>query len=232
MDRSAQLQNSLPQLIAAISADGLTFITGNLERPNTTFVIEFFDNAQGDPFGYGEGQDFIGSTTVQTDSSGLASFSVHFAVSVHAGSVITATATDPTRGTSEFSRWLTVAPLLFNTGTDASDQVVSGNPNDLHYTVQYFATPGQTNAPTAPATVPTGGTPLTAYVATNSAYVPDDSTSRWVTIDPNTNQVEPVGLYLWTMQFTVPAGVDPTEFTVQGQWSSDNQGTAIYLNGR
>ena len=103
---------------------------------------------------------------------------------------------------------------LFDTGVDASGSAVSGNPVDLHYSVS----------------LPDGSTG-TAYVATNPAYVPDDSTSRWVTIDPDTNEIEPTGDYTWTTHFTIPSSVDPAQVLINGQWSSDNEGVSILVNG-
>ena len=42
--------------------------------PGTTFLLDFYANAAADPSGYGEGQRWLGSATVTTDSSGNASF--------------------------------------------------------------------------------------------------------------------------------------------------------------
>ncbi|MEO1652891.1 MAG: PKD domain-containing protein, partial [Bacteroidota bacterium] len=50
----------------------------------------------------GEGETFLGFTTVNTDSNGDASFSVPLSVIVADGAFITATATDPRGNTSEF----------------------------------------------------------------------------------------------------------------------------------
>ena len=61
---------------AASAASGSTFtISGSLNAlANTKYTIEFFSNTQADPSGYGQGQTFLGSTTVQTDSSCNATF--------------------------------------------------------------------------------------------------------------------------------------------------------------
>jgi hypothetical protein len=60
-------------------------------------------NSVCDVSGYGEGEVFIGSATVTTDSRGNGTFDVTFTVSVSTGHLITATATDPNNNTSEFS---------------------------------------------------------------------------------------------------------------------------------
>jgi len=95
-------QNS--PVLSSVASDAIsTVIQGGLDSlPTTTFSIEFFSSPSCDPSGYGEGQRFLGSTTVTTDGSCNAAFNVTFPVNT-AGQVITATATDPAGNTSEFS---------------------------------------------------------------------------------------------------------------------------------
>src|SRR5262249_41684373 len=57
------------------------------------YRIEFFASAAVDPSGYGEGQRYLGSTTVTTDGSGNVIFGVILATSVTAGEYVTGTAT-------------------------------------------------------------------------------------------------------------------------------------------
>ena len=86
----------------------LTFATtGRVEGmlnsiPNTTFRLEFFGNSACDPSGFGEGENFLGATTVTTDGSGNTNFTAIFPVPP--GQWLTATATDPANNTSEFSK--------------------------------------------------------------------------------------------------------------------------------
>jgi hypothetical protein len=51
----------------------------------------------------------VGSIQVTTDNAGKVSFSATLTVSVPAGYVIAATATDPLDNTSAFSNWVTVS---------------------------------------------------------------------------------------------------------------------------
>ena len=98
------LQN-FPVVTANVAAGSAT-ISGTLNSlPNRSFRIEFFANAACDASGFGEGQSFIGTTTVTTNGSGNASFGP-LVFAVPAGqAVITATATDnATSNTSEFSQ--------------------------------------------------------------------------------------------------------------------------------
>ena len=102
-----RLQN-YPVLTSATSG-GFTNVAGTLNgTPNTTFTIEFFANPLIDPSHHGEGQTYLGSTSVTTDASGNASFTEALLLAVPVGSFITATATDPAGNTSEFSENETV----------------------------------------------------------------------------------------------------------------------------
>ncbi len=106
------LQN-FPVLTSAVTASGATTILGTLNStPDTTFCIEFFSNKVGDPSGYGQGQTYLGFTNATTDVSGNASFTFT-SPTVPAGQCIfTATATDPSGNTSEFSASCKTTPVL------------------------------------------------------------------------------------------------------------------------
>ena len=86
-----------------------THITGVLNSTaSTTFDIDFYSNPACAPRAqeFLEGQDYIGSTPVTTDGSGNTSFDVTLPTTVEPGARITATATDPSGNTSEFSQRL------------------------------------------------------------------------------------------------------------------------------
>jgi hypothetical protein len=96
------LQN-FPVLTSVSSSGGSTTIVGTLNSvANTTYRIEFFANAIGDSSGHGQGQSFIGDTTVVTDANGNVSFNMSVP-QITSGSRVTATATDPNGNTSEFA---------------------------------------------------------------------------------------------------------------------------------
>ncbi len=121
-------RGNYPILTAAVSSGGSTTILGTLNsQPNAVGIkIEFFSNATCDASGYGEGATPIGSTTVNTDASGNASFSVVLPLSVELGSVVTST----TSG-SEFSacRLVTdVFPLQVLGVTPGSGDAAGGTP--------------------------------------------------------------------------------------------------------
>jgi hypothetical protein len=97
------LQN-YPVLTSVSSGGGMTNIAGTLNSaPNTMYRLEFFANDEIDPTGYGEGQFFLTSTNLPTDSSGNLSFNIPVSPQIGPNQRVTATATDPAGNTSEFS---------------------------------------------------------------------------------------------------------------------------------
>ncbi len=93
-----------PAVTSVATANGSTAVGGLMVgMAQTSYNLDFFGNAAADPSGFGEGQQYLGSTTVITGTDGRAAYSVKFA---NLGSlpVITATATNPAGSTSGFSR--------------------------------------------------------------------------------------------------------------------------------
>ena len=82
-----------------------THVTGTLSStPGRIFSLEFFANRSPDPSGYGQGATYLGSIQVSTDNSGNARFTdAALPTAAPVLWVITATATDVTGNTSEFS---------------------------------------------------------------------------------------------------------------------------------
>jgi hypothetical protein len=90
-------------------------------KPSQSYRIDLFANSLSgsgacDPSGHGEGERFLGSTTVSTDSFGHSSFSVTVSEPFEWEESLTATATDASLNTSEFSACfpLTDAILVLN----------------------------------------------------------------------------------------------------------------------
>jgi uncharacterized repeat protein (TIGR01451 family) len=107
----------------ATTVDGTLF-----ESPNTTYVVQFFSSPQPDPSGYGQGKTFLGSTNVQTDSQGSATFTTGLPPAGAAGMYLSATATDPSGNTSEFSGDIAVQGQinLVVTGVASPNPVLDG----------------------------------------------------------------------------------------------------------
>jgi len=116
----------------------LTGVAGGVQgtlnsTPSGTFRIEFFSSPACDASGFGEGRTFLGSVVVNTDATGNATIPFFAAA---AGQFVSATATDSSNNTSEFSTC--VQPLgqgaeLAVTNSDSPDPVIVGT--QLTYTV-------------------------------------------------------------------------------------------------
>lgn len=123
-------------VIGSVSiAAGNATIAGTINSTASTALhLEFFANAACDASGFGEGQTFIGTTDVTTDSSGNASFaSLVFPVPVGQG-VITSTATTTGGDTSEFSQCASAA------GSSSTSLASSLNPSNVGQSVTFTAT--------------------------------------------------------------------------------------------
>jgi CSLREA domain-containing protein len=111
---------NFPVSLTATASGGTGTILGTLNStPDQNYTIDFYSNnavanpAGCDGSGYGEGQTYLGSKTVTT-SSGTVSFTSD-PLLLNPGDSITATATDATGNTSEFSACITVtAPTNTN----------------------------------------------------------------------------------------------------------------------
>jgi hypothetical protein len=130
------LQNSPTLQVAGLVAGG-TGVVGSLDGlPGRMYLVDFYASAGADPSGFGEGQTYLGSTTVSTDGSGHADFAKLLAA-VAPGSVITATATAALSilqwgSTSEFSAAIPLQPLA-DLDVDATG------------VIRYTASPGVVN---------------------------------------------------------------------------------------
>lgn len=99
------LQN-FPVIASVTRQGGQLLIGGTLNsRPFGTYRLEFFADASCDPSGYGQGQTYLGAKTVIADAFGNVTFAAKFPLNPSAPTpIVTATATDQSGNTSEFSR--------------------------------------------------------------------------------------------------------------------------------
>jgi hypothetical protein len=103
-----------PVLTSIQSSVGQTKIIGTLSQsvsPNSTFRIEFFASDPDPLSDYAEGQEYLGFFSASTDANGSVAFTATLPVSLAAGRIVTATATDQFGNTSEFSQ-----DTIFNDG--------------------------------------------------------------------------------------------------------------------
>ena len=110
------LQN-FPVLTAATMAAASIQVQGTLQgTASASFAVDLYSNRAPDPSGHGEGETFLGSTTVVTDGSGNGVFDVTLPVAA-VGRFISAVATEAAGNSSEFSAAFrassTVPPLTF-----------------------------------------------------------------------------------------------------------------------
>jgi len=106
-DGANQLQNYLELLRVNFSGaqPQLTWEL-NTDETNANFELEFYDNDEVDPSGFGEGKDFLESQsqTVTTDGNGRRQVTIQFPAGIANRDVlISAIAIDPDGNTSEFS---------------------------------------------------------------------------------------------------------------------------------
>lgn len=98
-----QLQN-FPTALKGRVAGGSTTVTGTLNSAaSQQYTIDLYANTTCSASGYGEGATYLQAVAVTTDASGNATFSATLSSPLAAGTVITATATDSSGNTSEFS---------------------------------------------------------------------------------------------------------------------------------
>ncbi|PWU18374.1 MAG: hypothetical protein C5B50_09305 [Verrucomicrobia bacterium] len=136
MVNSRNALGNFPFLSSALSSNGQAIIQGRLNGiSNAIHRIEFFANDWLDPSGFGQGQRFLGSTNITTDTNGFASFAAVLPASITNGQYVSATATDNQNNTSEFSPRLKVGDVLTNVlVVNTSDDLDTG-----------AATPGHTS---------------------------------------------------------------------------------------
>src|SRR5262249_50685615 len=112
----------------SVAAPVMTFTPGSgtsgtlngtiTESPNAAYLIEIFSNPTAPVQGKEQGQTFVEDLTVNTDGTGMGTFSV-----TEPDGYYTATATDPSGNTSIFSNAAGVTALA------ASITAVSSSPN-------------------------------------------------------------------------------------------------------
>ena len=98
------LQN-FPVITTITTEGGVTTLVGHLESaPNRRYHLEFFRSTNVDPSGHGEGEVYLGATSVATDALGRANY-VFTASGAFPNRYFSVTATDEVTGdTSEFSQ--------------------------------------------------------------------------------------------------------------------------------
>ncbi len=112
-DQGANSVQNFP-VVGLVTSASQTWVQGVLNStPSTAFTLAFYANTSCDPSHFGEGEQFLGTVNVTTDSRGEALFNDYLPTAAARGTFITATATG-NRGTSEFSSCRVVGATLAN----------------------------------------------------------------------------------------------------------------------
>ncbi len=124
-------------VLTSAAPGATTVVTGTLNSgASATFTIDFYANAAPDASGHGQGQTYLGSTTVTTDGSGNASFQATLATATTPGEWISATATDSAGDTSEFSTDILSGPAPAHYVLNAAGSVTAGTSTSVTVTVE------------------------------------------------------------------------------------------------
>lgn len=109
---------------------------------------------------------------------------------------------------------------LFNTGVNASGATQANNAAELHYTLVTLPSGTSTNVRVATSA---NGFPIPPWVG-------DNSTSAWIGPTGATDLTGGTGDYDYRTTFTLSAQ-EAAGATITGNWSVDNSGVDILLNG-
>lgn len=175
-----------PVLTSVTPSDTVTIVQGTFQGlPNTSYTLEFFANASQDAPGVAQGQTWLGSYTVLTDTNGLFTIDQKLNTQVPAGQFITATATDPQGDTSTFSNALPAVPIAFQ----LSPATYTANETDGSVTITVQRVVGLAGSPGGAESVDYtvgGGTAVagTDYTATSGTlfFLPTDPNTKSFTI--------------------------------------------------
>ncbi len=191
-------------IITSAKTDGkTTTITGTLlGEPNSAYTIQIFWNPTADSSGYGEGQDEVFTTAVATDSNGNCAFTLTLPASILPGGVISATATDSSGNTSEFSADVPLQGIAsLKVSLEASPSPV-GVGNSLTYTVIV----ANTGALAAHDVVLTDQLPAQFAFTSDSASQGSTQKVKGQTITANLGTIAAGGIATLTILGTVTAG--------------------------
>ncbi|MBA4337060.1 hypothetical protein C0416_04810 [bacterium] len=173
-DTGANSLQNYPIVESALYAGGNTTITGSLHSVplRDNYRIEVFSNNTADPTGYGEGETYLGSTTIAAlDAFGDGTFSVVVAGD-YSGKFITATATDKSLYTSEFGPMLDGDLSVTKTSTGATKQG-----DNVTFTITVSNSAGPNNASSVQVKDLLSGFTFASSTASQGTYT--SSTGIW-----------------------------------------------------
>jgi uncharacterized repeat protein (TIGR01451 family) len=196
-------------VLSLSQSDGTsTTIQGTLtSTPNSQFLVQFFGSPKADSTGYGQGKFLLGSTQVQTNNNGIATFDTGLTSGSAAGQCVSATATSPSGDTSEFGLDIFTQGQvnLVLTGTGTPNPVLAGAQETYTFTV---ANQGDINADGVTVTdqLPTGVTISSATSSQGSIFPSTNGT----TIQALLGTIRPGNHATVTIVVGVPASMTGT----------------------
>lgn len=112
-DTGANNLQNYPVLTSAVSNGTTTNIVGSLNSTaSSTFAVDFFVSPTYDSTNFGEGKVYVGSANVTTATNCNGDFNVTLPYGAVDSQFVTATATDATGNTSEFSQYVRADLLI------------------------------------------------------------------------------------------------------------------------
>lgn len=129
-DVGTNLRQNSPVLQSATTSGTAVYLRGTVNStPNASFALDFYSNPSNVvPVDDHQGRTYLGTITVTTNPSGIATFDTVFPTAVVPDSMIAATTTDGMENTSEFSPAIAAVPVL---------QVISLTPNATGFTATF-----------------------------------------------------------------------------------------------
>jgi hypothetical protein len=231
-DTGANNLQNFPVLTSVTASGGTTTVQGTLDSAfNTQFRIEFFSNETCHPSGFGEGQKFLGFTTVNTDGAGNASFSFNVPTASLLGSFITSTATDPQGNTSEFSAC--ASGVVASPGTlQLSTNFISKMENAGSFVIEVTRSNGSNGTVTVQyATADGTAKALSDYTATSGTLTFNPGEMSKTISVPIIDDTTPEGSETFTLAITNPTGgavlgnITSATFSIQ-----DNEQPTLTIN--
>jgi hypothetical protein len=176
-------QQNFPVLVS-IAPDG-TSVSGTLDSAsNASFTVEVFAESACDPSGNGEGDELLAAQIVTTDGVGHAEFTVPLSRVVDASSEhLSATATDSSGNTSEFSACLPPAAPSTTSTTSTTTTSTSST------TTSSPASSTTTTTAAAPTTTTSTAAPATT---TSTMAAPSTTTTTSAAVSTTTTTAAPV----------------------------------------
>ncbi len=167
---------------------GGTTVTGALHaKPGVHYQLDFFASDACDPSGHGESAVYVGFESATTDQDGNADFTIMLFRTVDAGSIITATATDPDGNTSELSPCSAAPPTTTTTSTTTTSTTTTTTSTTTTSTTTTSTTLATTTTTLATTLPPTT---VTTTVTSSTQPIPTTTTLPGCVVDATIASVQ------------------------------------------